>query len=160
MKFIKEHRVFTILMAVVLVCMVLIGTLLINLFYIGNGNDKYGNRLDDIVEISDNRITEIESNLATKPEVDNAKIIITGKIIYVKINFAATTDLETAKNIALLMLDDFSEEEKNCYDFDFDIESATAEGVEGFHLGGARNKKGSGPISWTNNKIVTDTVGE
>lgn len=160
MKFIKEHRVFTILMAVVLVCMVLIITLLINLFYIGNGKDKYGNRLDDIVEISGDKITEIESNLAAKPEVENAKILITGKIIYVKINFASTTDLETAKNIALLMLDDFSEEEKNCYDFDFDIESAPSEGVEGFHLGGARNKNGSGPISWTNNKIVTNTVGE
>ena len=41
-QFYKEHRVFTILMAVVIVCVVLIVTILIQCFYVGNGADKYG----------------------------------------------------------------------------------------------------------------------
>jgi len=39
-QFYKEHRVFTILMAVVIVCAVLMATVLIQCFYIGNGTDR------------------------------------------------------------------------------------------------------------------------
>ena len=40
-----EHRVFAILMALVIVCFVLIGTILVQCFYVGGNTDKYGDRL-------------------------------------------------------------------------------------------------------------------
>ena len=47
-----EHRVFAILMALVIVCFVLIGTVLIQCFYVGGSKDKYGNRLDGINKVA------------------------------------------------------------------------------------------------------------
>ena len=60
-RFYREHRVFTILMAVVIVCVILLCTLLIQCFYTGN-KDKYGDRLDDIskYEIKEERFDAIE----------------------------------------------------------------------------------------------------
>ena len=64
-RFYQEHRIFTILMAVVLVCMVLIITVLIQCFYVGNGSDKYGNRLEGIekYKISESRQKDFENNI-------------------------------------------------------------------------------------------------
>ena len=64
-KFLKEHRIFTILMAIVVVCMVLIITVLINVF--GGFLDdtgSYGNRLEGIeqYEISSKKETDFENN--------------------------------------------------------------------------------------------------
>ena len=72
-KFYKEHRIFSILMAVVIVCVILLCTLLIQCFYTGN-KDKYGDRLDDIskYEIKEEKLTEIESKIASQKDVEKA----------------------------------------------------------------------------------------
>ena len=82
-RFYKEHRVFTILMSIVIVCMVLIGTVLVQCFYGGKGNSRYGNRLEGIeaVEIADSRLSDYENNIKAEGQVKEAKIMITGRII-------------------------------------------------------------------------------
>ena len=50
-RFYQEHRVFTILMAIVIVCLIIIATVLVQCFYVGNGSDNYGNRLDGIEKV-------------------------------------------------------------------------------------------------------------
>ena len=61
-RFYKEHRVFTILMSIVIVCLILIITVLVQIFYFGNGNDKYGERLEGIdnVKISESKEDDYE----------------------------------------------------------------------------------------------------
>ena len=157
-KFYKEHRVFTILMAVVIVCVILIVTVLIQCFYVGNGNDKYGNRLEGIenYQISESRQNDFEHNQANNDKVKSVDLIITGKIIYITFQFQENVDLVEAESIALKSLEEFSEDEQNFYDFNITLKKEATESSDGFIISGAKNKNGSG-LKWNNNRQVTDT---
>lgn len=155
-KFYKEHRIFMILMAIVIVCIVLIATVLIQCFYVGNGSNKYGNRLENIenYKIDDIRVNESESKLLTNEKVNGAEIKITGRIIYVDLSFAEGVGLVEAQSIALKLLEDFSEEESKYYDFNFTLKQKATEQNDGFLISGAKNKNGNGLV-WNNNREIT-----
>lgn len=155
--FYREHRVFTILMAIALVCLVTMCTILIQCFYVGNGTDKYGNRLEGIeeVEITSEKISEYELSVTESAEVESTTATVTGKIVYININFVGETSLDIAKSIALKSLDNFTEEYLGYYDFHFTLKCASTENSDGFLISGAKNKNGSGPIVWNNNRPVT-----
>lgn len=157
-KFYREHRVFTILMAVLLVCAVLIITVLFQCFYVGNGTDKYGDRLEGIenYEISSERQGDYESTLMENTKVKSASLSITGKIIYIKIVFETDVKLAEAKSIAQKSLDSFSDEEKSFYDFNFTLEQEATDNNDGFLIEGAQNKNGNG-LLWNNNREVDST---
>lgn len=162
-KFYKEHRIFTILMSIVIVCLILIITVLVQIFYFGNGNDKYGNRLEGIenVQISESRQSDYQNNIINTKKVKKADIKITGRIIYITLQFEESVDLEEAKNIAKKSLESFSEEEQNFYDIDITIKKNTSDKVEGFLVSGAKNKNGSG-LKWNNNRtvVIEDTTND
>ena len=153
--FFKEHRIFTMLMAIVIVCLVLIITVLINVFYMGNGSNKYGNRLEGIenVQISDSRQSDFENNIANNEKVKKVDIRVQGKIVYITMQIEPGIKIEEAKSIALKTLDEFSDEEKLFYDFNFTLKQNSTENSDGFLISGARNKNGTGLI-WNNNRIV------
>lgn len=153
-RFYKEHRIFMILMAVVIVCVILIGSLLFQCFYSG-GTDKYGNRLDGIdnYKIDSSKFEEIEAKLKQDTTITEIEIKRTGKIIYSTVTFQAQTDIEVAKNVAIKILDEFSESEKAYYDFNFTIKSLKSETSEGFIISGAKNSNGNG-LLWNNNQSV------
>ena len=157
-KFYNEHRVFTILMSIVIVCMIVIATVLFQCFYVGNSKDKYGNRLEGIenVRISDDRLSEFESKLITEKIVKGASIKVTGKIIYIDMSFEENVDLVEAESIALKSLENFSEEEQAYYDFNFTLKQDKTATSDGFLISGAKNNNGNGLI-WNNNRIVTTT---
>jgi hypothetical protein len=154
-KFFKEHRIFTMLMAIVVVCLVLIITVLVNVFYMGNGSNKYGNRLEGIenVQISDSRQSDFENNIANNEKVKKVDIRVQGKIVYITMQIEPGIKIEEAKSIALKTLDEFSDEEKSFYDFNFTLKQNSTENSDGFLISGARNKNGTGLI-WNNNRIV------
>ena len=161
-KFYREHRVFMILMAIVLVCMIVITTVLIQCFYIGNGTDKYGNRLEGIekYKISDSRINEYEEKLGNNDKVKKAKIVITGKIVYITINVQANCSLIEAESIAAKSLENFNEKEQSFYDFNITLKKESNESSDGFIISGAKNKNGTGLV-WNNNrKVSARTDGE
>lgn len=155
--FYREHRVFTILMAIALVCFVLIGTIIIQCFYVGNGTDKYGNRLDGIEErkVTDEMISEFEVKVTEANEVEKTSARLQGRIIYINIDFVGNTSLDIAKSIALKSLDNFTEEYITYYDFHFTLKCTNTETSDGFLISGAKNKNGSGPIIWNNNRPTT-----
>lgn len=156
-KFFKEHRIFTMLMAIVVVCIVLIITVLINVFYMGNGSNKYGNRLEGIkeVEISKSKQSDFENNIANNDKVKKADIRIQGKIIYVTLEIEPGVKLEEAEGIALKSLDEFSDEEKTFYDFNFTLKQDSTNNSDGFIISGAKNKNGTGLV-WNNNRVVEE----
>lgn len=156
-KFYKEHRIFTILMAVVLVCIVLIATVLIQCFYVGNGNDKYGNRLEGIenYEISESRQKDFENNVANNEKVKSVDIQITGKIIYITMQIQPNVALVEAKSIAQKSLESFSAEEQGFYDFNITLKQNSSDKSDGFIISGAKNKNGKGLV-WNNNRQVTE----
>lgn len=156
-KFYKEHRIFTILMAVVLVCVVLIATVLIQCFYVGNGSDKYGNRLEGIenYQISESRQKDFENNIANNDKVKSVDIQITGKIIYITMQIEPGVALVEAQSIAQKSLEEFSEEEQGFYDINITLKQNSSDKSEGFIISGAKNKNGKGLV-WNNNRQVTE----
>ena len=152
-----EHRVFAILMALVIVCFVLIGTVLIQCFYVGGSKEKYGNRLDGInkVALKSSFIKDTESKLLSEEIVKKAEIIVTGKIVYISMGFNAPAALVDAQSMAQKSLEYFSDEEKAFYDFNFTLREDKTEASEGFLISGYKNSNGSGLV-WNNNNPVTE----
>lgn len=155
----QEHRIFTILMAVVLVCIVLIATVLIQCFYVGNGTDKYGNRLEGIekYKISESRQKDFENNTANNDKVESTDIKITGKIIYITMQIKPGVTLIEAESLALKSLETFSEEEQSFYDFNITLKQDATDTSDGFIISGSKNKNGSGLV-WNNNRQVASTT--
>ena len=156
-RFYKEHRIFTILMAVVLVCVVIIATVLIQCFYVGNGSDKYGNRLEGIdkYKITSSRQKDFENNVANNDKIKSVDIQITGKIIYITMQIEPDVALVEAESIAQKSLEEFSEEEQSFYDFNITLKQNSSDKNDGFIISGAKNKNGVGLV-WNNNRQVTE----
>ncbi len=154
-RFYQEHRIFTILMAVVLVCMVLIITVLVQCFYVGNGSDKYGNRLEGIekYKITESRQKDFENNIANNDKVKSVDIKVTGKIIYITMQITEGVELVEAQSIAQKSLESFSEKEQSFYDFNITLKQNSTDKSDGFIISGAKNKNGSG-LNWNNNRVV------
>ena len=157
-KFFKEHRVFTILMAVVLVCVILIATVLFRLFY-DSKKGKYGDRLEGInkVELSEKKLDDIETKIIAEKNVLVAECRVQGKIVYIHITFDTPESLVEAQGTAQKSLENFSEEERAFYDFHFTLKKSSTETSEGFLITGAKNKNGSG-LLWNNNRPVTTPI--
>lgn len=155
-KFYNEHRVFSILMAIAIVCLILMATVLIKCFYSGSDKGKYGDRLEGIesVAINDSKISDIETKIKADKIVKSVNITITGKIVYFDLTFPSETSLVEAQSVALKSLDNFSNEEKAFYDFHFTLKQESTDQSDGFLIEGAKNKNGSGLV-WNNNNPVT-----
>ena len=155
-KFLKENKTLTILLSIAIICIVVSVTLLFKYFYFGNGGSKFGTRLEGIEEViitdekKENTIKNIESNEI----VEKASIIVTGKRVDIKIVYSSKANLTEAQNIAVLTLDNFSENEKKFYDFEFTIKQEASETAEGFLLMGAKNVNGTNLV-WVNNNSST-----
>jgi hypothetical protein len=157
-RFFREHRVFTILMSLVLVCFILIGTLLIQVFYNGSA-DKYGNRLEEKENypIAKEDLQTIEAEALKNESVKKADIFVTGRIVYVYLDFQGEIDLTTAQNEAVKILGLFDEAEKEYYDFMFDLAKEKTETSDSFNIQAAKNVGGNGLI-WTNDSEVTQVI--
>ncbi len=151
-KFLKENKTLTILFIIAVICVVVSITLLFKYFYFGNGGSKYGTRLEGIenVTINENKKNDVIKNIESSEKVEKASMTINGKRIDIKIVFTSDTNLTEAENIAVLALDNFSNEEKAFYDFEFTIKQEATETAEGFLLMGAKNVNGTNLV-WVNN---------
>ena len=156
-KAISNNKAIFLMITIILICAVLSIILLFKYFYFGNGGSKYGDRLDGIEEvlITDSDKENVINTLKESEDIEDCSVLVTGRIIYIKIVFTPGYDLTSAKSEAAKTIDLFSDDKKAYYDFSFTIESADAEDAEGFLLMGAKNKNGTNLV-WNNNTTVTD----
>ena len=151
-KFYSEHRVFIILMIIVLVCFIIMISLLLKYFYFGNSGKSPKRTCSDI---SAAKIDEITSSFNTDEIVSSSKMRISDKsnIIFISVIFQNQATLMEAESSAVSILDKFSDEEKTCYDFEFVITKPSGSDSDGFHLMGARNSNGTN-VHWNNNREI------
>lgn len=156
-KYLKENRTLFILMIIAIVCIVISIVLLFKYFYFGNGGTKYGDRLDGIenVQISNDKQNEIARELEKNDLVEQAKVTITGKRLDIRMIFTEKATLVDAQGVALKSLDNFSDEEKAFYDFEFTLKQLATEKTEGFLIMGAKNVNGSNLV-WNNNNSTSE----
>lgn len=111
------------------------------------GGDKYGDRLDGIkeVEISDSRLDDVEKTVADNSEVESVKVRLQGKIVYFDIVFNKDTSKDKAKEIANKTLDEFDDDEKSFYDFEYVLTQNTKDKENaGFKITGTKGPKTEG----------------
>ena len=157
-KFLKENKTLAVLFGIALICIIVSVILLFKYFYFGNGGSKYGDRLDGIVNVTDDRKNEITKSLNENDNVKDSSVIIMGKIIYIKMN-VENISMDEAKNIALKSLDILSDDEKKSYDIQFTLKEEANENTEGFLIMGAKNVNGTNLV-WTNTNYVTNSEEE
>ena len=150
-----EHRVFVILMSLVIICFVLIGTVLFQCFYVGGNKDKYGDRLEGIEKVPIDT-KDIQSKLLTEEIVKKATVKVTGKIVYFELKFNHPTTLDEAKSVALKSQDYFKDNAKKFYDFHYTLKEEKTEESDGFLVSGAKNRNGSGLVWNNNNPVVVE----
>ena len=160
-KYLKENKTLLILMFIAIVCIVVSIVLLFKYFYWGNGGTKYGSRLEGIenVEIKDDKKNSIASTISESDLVQSASVTVTGKRVDIRIVFEDKASLVDAQGVALKSLDNFTDEEKAFYDFEFTLKQLATEKADGFLIMGAKNVNGSNLV-WNNNNITSDSKEE
>src|SRR5574344_16687 len=101
-------------------------------------------------------MSDYESRIKESKLVSDAKIDVTGKIVYIKINFNSSASLVEAESVAVKSLDYFSSDEKAFYDFEYTLSQNSENDSDGFIIMGAKNVNGSNLV-WNNNATTSDT---
>lgn len=147
---IKSNKIMLILLSIIVIGVILIFYGLIRYFYLGNGNNKYGNRTNDIekYEISKKDKEKVVDLYDDISSVGKVEIDIKGKIIYITIDFVENIKLDDAKGLAVKSLEGFSDKVKSYYDMQFILTGNSLE-EEGnlFPIMGSKNKNNS-QIIW------------
>lgn len=137
---ISKHKGLSVVVILSLVLFIIMLILFISMFF-GGSSSKYGNRLDGIkeVKIDNNRLDGLNAKIEEYEEVEKCSSRIQGKIVYININFAESSKLDKAKEIAESALEEFSEDEISYYDFSFFLVQESEEEDGGFVVTGNKH---------------------
>jgi hypothetical protein len=152
----QENSVLFVLLLILIACIIAISVVCIT-YFVGSSNSKYGDRLDGIdnYPFTEDTQKEIASKLEEDEAIEDVEIRVSGKTIYVTINFATKITLVEAESKALASLDNFSEDTLSFYDIEYLIKADSTEDTEGFQIIGSHNVSGTGGIVWNNNTEVS-----
>ncbi len=153
LKFISKYKIYIVLAILFLFCLFLFIT-----FYKymnpSDLNTVYGSRLDGIenVVISDDKKDEIIKFIKDNEDVSSASIDIQGKIINISIKIGNKENtIDIMKEKCSLIVNKFSKEEIEFYDFQFFIKNEDAN----YNLIGYKNKKNE-ELSYSHDVIVSE----
>ena len=153
LKFISKYKIYIVLAILFLFCLFLFIT-----FYKymnpSDLNTVYGSRLDGIenVIISDKKKDEIIKFIKDNEDVSSASIDIQGKIINISIKIGNKENtIDIMKEKCSLIVNKFSKEEIEFYDFQFFIKNEDAN----YNLIGYKNKKNE-ELSYSHDVIVSE----
>ena len=150
-KLYKENRVFTILMAISLTCLLIIIVLVSFYLFSSTSKSKYGNRLDGIndVLIEENEQTELENKVSENAGVEEVKVNLHGKIIYFDIKVNNDIKPSDCKKQAEEIVTYFDDDYLNYYDIHFMFSKSNDE-AKNFPILGYR-KVGAKKVSFSYN---------
>lgn len=148
MKFIKKNSSAVVGISVFI--LVIVAILLIkNIFMFDDTKVIYGTRLEGIekVKISSNQRSSAESKISG--DVESVKVRIAGKIVNTTIKTKAETSIDDAKKLAEEVLDEFKDNQKKFYDFQFFISNES--NSEQFPIIGYKHRS-IDSITWTKDR--------
>ena len=153
MNLIKRHKGLAIVLGLTIILLIALFAIFSRMFF-STGKDEYGDRLEGIVNIPGNTLSGIKSKIEETEGVESVKIRTQGKIVYTTIIVNGSISKDKAKEIAKNSLDNYSDEVKECYDFEFLISQhvEVKEGEEDKSYALAGNKHvNKDNISWAKN---------
>jgi len=116
-KFWHENSVLLVLLMILVACLIAISVVVFT-YFVGDSSSKYGDRLDGITEheFKENEQKELIAKLKEDKLIEEAKLRISGKTIYISIKFITKTTLVEAESKALASLEYFKEDILGFYD--------------------------------------------
>ncbi len=117
MSFIRKNKFIIIAIGVFLI-LVFLAFQVVTMLFPKEGTALYGDRLDGIkeVELTDKKLSNIESTLKEDSATKEAKASVQGKIVEVIITVQDETSVDTAKALSNKVLDCLTKDEKKFYD--------------------------------------------
>jgi hypothetical protein len=145
------NKAIGLMICIIVVCVGISTALLLKYFYFGV-DSKYGDRLDGIEEvlITDDRIEKLDEMIREDSTIEDSQILVTGKIIYIRMAFNKSGTLTDGQNLAVKVLNEFSDKEKDFYDFQFTLVQSESDDTDGFLIMGSMNANGT-KLEWNNN---------
>ncbi len=140
-KKIQNNKVLLVLLGILLVCFLVLGFGFYKYFYAGAGNNKYGDRLDDIDKypLSKTLEDDIKSVFSENSEVSKTTVNVEGKVIYINIDFGTSLKVSQAQDIAVKALDKIGEDNLKYYDVQFILTYSGTEENENFPVFGSKS---------------------
>lgn len=119
LNFIKKNKLLSILLLIFIVIIILLIVALKVLVFPNYSVNKYGNRLDNIdsVPLTNSRFNEIKDNFENVDGFSISKIELSGRIVNIYINVKSDFNIKNAKEKSSNLVNLFSEDELNYYDF-------------------------------------------
>lgn len=158
MKKIKEiwqnNKIIFVLLIILIVCFIAIISVSLS-YFVGSEKSPYGNRLDNMVKISNEQKNNVIDTLKKDSLIKNATFRQSIRTIYISITFNEGINLDGAKEKAVSCLDLFSDEILKYYDVNFILSSDSSKEEEKFNIMGCRNSNGNG-VYWNNNTQIVE----
>ena len=153
----QENSVLLVLFVILIACLIAISVVVVK-YFVGDSSSKYGERLDDVDKhpFSLDEQNEIKQKITDDKLVSEVKMRVSGKTIYVTINFESSVTLVEAQSKALASLEYFNEDILGFYDIQYMIKADSTDKTDGFQIMGSHNISGTGGIVWNNNTIPKD----
>ena len=147
----QNNTVILVLLSILLACFLLLGFGFYKYFYAGSGNNKYGDRLEDIKKypLSDTLESDIQKIYEDNDSVNKVSINVEGKIIYITIDFKAALKKAEAQDLAIKSLEKIGEENLTYYEVQFLLTytSDVSEENSNFPMFGAKSAN-SNKVVW------------
>lgn len=149
----QENNVLIVLFVILIACIIAISIVVVK-YFVGDVSTKYGDRLDGIEKypFGEAEQKEFKEKFSEDELVLDINTRVSGKIIYVTINFDSKVTLVEAQSKALASLEYFNKDILSFYDIEYMIKADSTESTDGFQIMGSHNISGSGGIVWNNNR--------
>lgn len=146
--FYQNNRIYCILMGISILCISLVAIAVLLYFINQTKTDVYGNRLNGIesVAISTEHKDEVISFINEQEIVEKSSINVQGKIIYINV-YLNDGKVDDAQSIAVKILEQFTDDEKEFYDLNFTFTKEDSEDTTFPIMGYKKSDKTI--ISWT-----------
>lgn len=153
----QENSVLLVLFIILIACLIAISVVVVK-YFVGDSNSKYGERLDNIEKypFGEKEQNELKDKIKEEKLVLDVKTRVSGKTIYVTIDFDSSITLVEAQSKALASLEYFTEDTLSFYDIQYMIKADSTDKTDGFQIMGSHNISGTGGIVWNNNTAAKE----
>lgn len=151
MNFIKKHKKEFILFVIAVLIILFCGITFVVMWFAGS-SDIYGNRLEGIeeVKLSDSYIKDIEGFIKEKDFVTKVNHNLEGRLLSFMVTVSDEVDIETAKQVGTIVINNLSEDELKYYDIQLYLLDSNTKEESRFPFIGYKHKTSEGFI-WSNN---------
>lgn len=156
MKWVRKNK-YTCIAIIIFVVVAIVGYKAIKVFFPDSKAAYYGDRLDNKVKVEDKVYEAVKAKISEQEFVKEAKVRENGRTIEIVVTVQDSTSKDSAKSIAGLILEHFSEIQIGYYDFQLFIKKESASENDFPII--AYKQHNSSEFSWTKDRTKTEGEG-